>query len=380
MKLRKLLKDEKGAVLPLVTIILGLFALGFIALVVDIGILYVERKAMITSADAAALAGSEALRVSKGANVSEAELVAKNYAIANGADESQVTAKAEPNTVTLPNGETDYRQTVEVTVGKNQPLIFARFLGDESTDVKAHAIATWGYVHKTYIGSFIPIFAFDTDYSLNTDIYLHEKVEDSNSYGFIDIGSGMGDIKEAIAGDSVSGTYIYDNQLDGKAGQGDALRLSVEDRMQKATDKGTWQERRDTMIGLVPIIDKESFLDINEGKLTSSSAQWKLPIKYFAYFEIMDVIQKNGSTGSAYALDPNPLLGDSNRYKGLDKLGESRFNYSTDSNVGTRPEYTLVKGRFVGNPVYAKTIVEIGDQEDPNPEGDTPATYSKLIK
>jgi Flp pilus assembly pilin Flp len=77
VKVKRLFMDEKGATLPLVAIILGLFALGFIALVVDVGTLYVERKAMITSADAAALAGAQVLRVNKGANVSDAELVSK---------------------------------------------------------------------------------------------------------------------------------------------------------------------------------------------------------------------------------------------------------------------------------------------------------------
>jgi Flp pilus assembly pilin Flp len=50
MKLKKLLKDEKGAAMPLIAIILGLFALGFIALVIDVGILYAQKKVMITSA------------------------------------------------------------------------------------------------------------------------------------------------------------------------------------------------------------------------------------------------------------------------------------------------------------------------------------------
>lgn len=148
MNKKKILKNKQGGVLPLVAIILGLFALGFIALVVDLGFLYVERKAMITSADAAALAGAQVLREYKVKKlldteaIEKAKEIAKEYAIANGAEKSQVDILVGNKHITLPNGNKETRQVVEVTVGKNKELIFARFLGDEDTDVKAQAIAT----------------------------------------------------------------------------------------------------------------------------------------------------------------------------------------------------------------------------------------------
>lgn len=368
MKVKKLIKDERGGTLPLITIILGLFALGFTALIIDVGTIYIERKAMITSVDAAALAGAQILRKSEGVNVSEAELVAKNYAIVNGADESQVQVFVGYKQVTIPSGVTENRQVVEVTVGKNKKLFFARFLGDDDTDVKAHAIATWGYVYKSYIGDFIPLFTFDKDYKLGVNVLLHDKIEESNSYGFIDMGGGMNNIKAALAGESVGDTYITDNLLQGEPGQGDALRLGVEDRMIKAQGKDTAEGRRKTMIGLIPVIDKEAFLAI-PSNIDVNANKYKLPIKYFAYYEIIDVIKKNGVRGSNEAL--NPI----NEYKKV----SSPFNYSNlldDEGAN----YTFILGQFTGDVIEARTIVEIGDQIDPNPEGDTPATYSKLIK
>ncbi len=368
MKVKKFLKDKKGAVSIFVAIILGLFALGFIALVVDVGTLYVQRKAMITSADAAALAGAQVLRDSQGVKVDGADgaiAAAKNYAIANGAEESQVKVFVVKKSVTLPNGKTDNRQVIEVTVGKKQPLIFARFLGDEITNVKANAVATWGYVKESYIGNFIPIFTFDTDYKLNKKIYLHDDIPGTNSYGFIDIGSGMSDIKKAIAGNYVGGSYIYNNLLDGKPGDGEAVYKSVEERMKIAQKKATAEERRKTMIGLIPIIDKDEFLKI-PGNDKKNSNGWKLPIKYFAYFEITDVIKQNGSVGSGEALDPV------NEYKKV----VSPFHYSEVD----KKHPVLIVGKFTGEVVEARTIADVSDQINPNPSGDIPAAYSKLIK
>lgn len=371
MKTKKFLKSRSGVALPLITIVVGLFALGFIALIVDAGRLYVERKAMITAADAAALAGAQVLRDSYGTKVGGedgAVAIARNYAIENGADPSQVQVYAGNKTITIPSGASETRQVVEVTVGKNQQLTFARFLGDENTDVKARAAATWGYVYKTYIGEFIPLFIFDTQYNLDSNILLHDNVEDSNGYGFIDIGAGMGAIKAALAGNTTGGIYIEDNMLDGEAGQGDALRLGVEARMRSAQLKPTAEERRKTMIGLVPVIDREKFLAI-AGNAGGSASQWQLPIKYFAYFEITDVIKKHNSVGSVEALNPV------NEYKKV----SIPFNY-TSTLPGGSSQYTFVLGKFTGETVDARTIVTVGDQVNPNSTGDPAATYSKLIK
>lgn len=392
MKLRKFLKDDEGSVLPLVAIILSLLALGFMALVIDVGIMYIDRKSMITAADAGALAGAQILRDSEGANVSEAELTAKNYAIANGADEDLIQVFIGYKEVTLPNGTLENRQVVEVTAIKNQGLLFAKFLGKDETNVAANAIATWGYDKKAYIGSFIPLFTFDTDYKLNTNTFLHERIGGSNSYGFIDIAAGMGDIKEAIAGEKVGGTYIYNNCLDGKPGNGEAVEGAVVDRMKMAQGKPTAKERKNAMIGLVPIIDYEEFrkpemgnfkLDSNGNILIDDkgnmqlNSKLKLPINYFAFFEITDVIKQGAMVGSEEALDPN---------KEYTRRGIPKFDYSDSISQNllnkncTGADNTIVLGKFTGEIVNAKTIVEVNDQVNPNPTGDTPALYSKLIK
>lgn len=368
MMLKRLLKEEKGAAVIVLTIILSVFALGFIALVVDAGILYEKRKMMITSADAAALAGAQILRDSDGEDITEAEDAARDFAIANGADPDNVEVLVGDKEVTLQDDETEVRQIVEVTVLNTEPLIFARFMGDDNSDVAAHSIATWGYVYKSYIGDFIPLFSFNTEYQLDTDIKLHGRVEDTNFYGFIDIGNGMGDIKAGISGTTVTGGYIYENMLDGKPGEGDSVRLAIEDRMKKAQGKATAEERRNAMIGLIPIIDRDEFFDIEENN-GGNANKYKLPIDYFGYFEIIDVIKKNGDKGSPEALDP------SNEYNKV----TTQFDYTTLLG-GEKAGDTYILGRFIGDKVEARTIAEIGDQINPNPDGDPPARYYKLIK
>lgn len=365
MLLKKLLKDEKGVAVIILTLLLGLFALGFIAIVVDAGILYGKRKEMITAADAAALAGAQVLRESEGVSISEAEATAIQFAIANGVDEDNVDVFVGDKEVTLQDGQYEVRQIVEVTVVNTQPLIFARFLGDEESDVAAHSIATWGYVYKSFIGNFIPLFIFDSKYRLDQDIMLHQNIEDSNSYGFIDIGSGLSDIKAGISGETVQGAYIYKDLLDGQPGSGESLRAAVEERMENAQGEATAEDRRKAMIGIIPVIDRKEFLNINDPK----SNKYKLPIAYFAYYEIKDVIKKNTHRGSDEALDPN------NDYMKV----STPFNYSNilpDEGA----ESTYIIGRCVGEKIEARTIAEIGDQVNPDPSGDTPAMYCKLIK
>jgi Flp pilus assembly protein TadG len=397
VKVKKLLRDEKGVALPLVAIVLGLFALGFMALVVDVGNLYIQRKAMVTSADAAALAGAQVLRdgreaIKKGEKTetqveAEAKKVAEDYAKNNKADEGQINVFVGSKEVTLTNGTEDYRQVVEVTVGKKEPSIFAKFITDEDTNVKAYAAATWGFINKTYIGNFIPLFTFDRDYKLDTDVFLHEKLENCN-YGFIDIGSGMGDVKEAIAGKNVGGTYIYDNYLDGEPGAGESLAGAVETRMKLAQSKTTAEDRQETMLGLVPVLDYSKFMSY-PGNITGYdhdgnpvySPHLKLPIKYFAYFEIIDVISKNSTLGSGEALDPNKDY----TKRGLQRNGGTQVDYAGKipeylTNDKGEAVYTYVLGRYTGKIVEARTLVEAGDQINPNPSGDLPAPYSKLIK
>lgn len=137
-----IMKDEKGAVLPLVVILMVVF-LGMAALAVDGASLYQARRQMVNAADSAALAGAQELIRSEG-NKGAAEAVARNYAIQiNGSDPDKVT-------VDFPN---DY--TIVVDVGKQVDFGFAGIFGMDNSDVPARAAAIIGTT--TEVGHVIPI-------------------------------------------------------------------------------------------------------------------------------------------------------------------------------------------------------------------------------
>lgn len=374
----RILKSDRAAVSIFVTIILAFVGFGLIALVVDVGGMYVERKAMVTAADAGALAGANRLREIasengnplSGASVSDAMAEARKFAALNGADPAAIQVVIETRNVNLSNGKNDTRQVVDVSVKHNTPTFFGRFLGDTSVDVAAQAIATWGYYYRSYMGDFLPLFVFDDAYTMDQQIILHDIVDENTTtaYGYIDIGSGMADIKKAIAGGSVGGTYMENNMLDGKTGAGNALGGAVETRMINANKMATAEERRKAMIGLIPVIDKAAFeawlADQGVGIDGKWPAKIKLPIKYFAYFEIEDVVVK-APLGSTYALDPGNDYRPDGMAKTYDALPSNKRN--TDHIVG----------HFTGEKVFARSLIEIGDQNKPDEKA---ALWAKLIK
>ncbi len=397
-RIRSLFRKEDGATSVLVVFFLGFFGLAFAALVIDASLLYAKRSAMITAADAGALAGANVIReqVLAGKSSTSPEVVdlakaaARQFAVTNGADDSLTTVEISKRTVPLPNGTTENRQVVDVTVGVKESSIFARFMGDSENTVRATATGTWGYVYKAYVGNILPLFIFDSNYKINTLTYLHDLLEtpvvpdpsnpDTNSYGYVQLtGSGKGDIKDALAGKYTGGLYMEKNILDGEPGKGNFVSGAIEERMTEAAKLGSVGERRSAMMGLVPVISWEKFKEIDsnfKSKYDKLASQLKLPIEYFAYMEITDVVKSSSNWGSALAL--NPFEDPNSLYKAVGSAG--RRNYSAV--VGAKPPADLIVGRFTGETVQARTLTEAGDQINPNPDGgpqDISAMYAKLI-
>lgn len=79
--LKKLLWDERGSALVIVALAMVVL-MGFAALVIDVGLLYVERARLMDTADASALAGAQDIYLSP----EKAEEMAEEYVIKNGYD------------------------------------------------------------------------------------------------------------------------------------------------------------------------------------------------------------------------------------------------------------------------------------------------------
>lgn len=372
MKSYRFLKNEDGSVLPFVALLLAFVLIGLCALVIDAGMLYAERRSLVTAADAAALGGayifeealSDPLLEPDNLGVqSEAIEVAKNLAVENGVknrDDVKVEVKWD-----VPY-EGTIRDLIQVTVKNNSELYFAKIFGYDTTDVSAKAVATWGYNKKIEGGNILPIFTKYEDYVSEDISYLHAgKFVDTagdivnGNWGLIDIYGNTSKIAAAFRGDmiglSIELDYIINNQTGLNSGN---VSNPIEERMVKANDLPNREDRIKFMSGLVPVIKWEN--------VTRQGSSLKLPIEFFAVYEIYDVIPKNDGYGSKYALYDTP-----------EYLSDNiPIHYEVDSN---ELDKCSIVGRFTGQQVEVWAVIQPGDQEPPE-DGVLPDTYAKLIE
>lgn len=367
MKFNKLIQNENGAVFPLVALLFAFVLIGFSALVVDAGFLYSDRRNMVTAADAAALAGAMTMEKALGVfdleiAKTEAEKIAKDFGTANGVKNR--------NDISIIWDNPDYdRDTITVTVKNNNKLFFAKVLGFDNADVVAKAVATWGYVTKLEGGDILPVFTKDDDYSSSGMSFLHsgkfvntEGDIVNGNWGLIDIFGKTSDIAAAFRGDKIGLkmelNYMIDNQTGLNVGN---VNNPIVERMIRANSLEKKEDRIKYMTGVVPVIDWENIPPIQGSTL-------KLPIKYFAVFEIYDVIVDNFGNGSKYALYDTP------EYKSRITSAE---NYKDEDN-NFYPKSSII-GKFTGATVDIRAVLQPGDQTNPNPDI-LSAKYTKLIE
>ncbi len=136
----KSILDEKGAVLVLVGCLLGLFLI-ILALVVDVGIAYQERRQLQTSVDSASLAAAQDLAEGKGKEI--AKSTAWDYVKKN--------AQVDPDLI---NVHFPGPRTVEVKAKTTRNLFIARVFGEKETQVEAKATAKYG--PATSVSNLVP--------------------------------------------------------------------------------------------------------------------------------------------------------------------------------------------------------------------------------
>ncbi len=125
---------EGGQMLVLFVLALGVL-MGFVAMTVDVGMIFVERRSLQNAADAAALAGSPELPPT--GNSATAMAMAREFAEKHGFVDGVdgVTVKVQ----TPHNGD---EKQIEVTITKQEPFLFALALGLNSVEVSAQAVAS----------------------------------------------------------------------------------------------------------------------------------------------------------------------------------------------------------------------------------------------
>ena len=124
-KLKNKITSEKGSVLVMVA--LGMVVLlGCASLVTDVGLLYTSRNRLINAADAAALAGAQELPDKP----EMAEVVAREYAMANGVSEDNLDVEVSAD-----------NRSITVKPRQNVRFLFAQLLGFTEQEVDAEATA-----------------------------------------------------------------------------------------------------------------------------------------------------------------------------------------------------------------------------------------------
>jgi hypothetical protein len=129
--------SERGQILAIVALSLVVL-IAFAGLTADVGLIYGSRRQMQTAADAAAVAGANALQ---GSSTVAAGYVtaAQDAAAMNGFSTSTSGVAVNVSEVTCPNASGE--QCVKVDVSQPQPTYFLRVLGYNSLNVSTEAIA-----------------------------------------------------------------------------------------------------------------------------------------------------------------------------------------------------------------------------------------------
>jgi len=146
-----LVSDDRGQAAMVITIFLGIFLLGFLAMGLDVGYLFHEKRMAQAAADAAAVAAAEE---SSAGNTANEQTVANAMARMNGFDPS---ASSNPATVTLKTPNTgNYSGTstyIEADVSKPIPTFFLSAFEHNATsmNISARAVAGGGLSSPTCI-------------------------------------------------------------------------------------------------------------------------------------------------------------------------------------------------------------------------------------
>lgn len=368
MKKRTL--NNKGAVTVITVMIFSLLILGFSAVVIDAGVLYSSRKAMVTSADAAALAGAKEMEKVLGVTNSttiasikaKAIAIAKETAKRNGSGPDPTVELVKMN-IRLNDGSMSNRDVIVVSAKRTENLIFFRFLNKYTSNVSFKAAATWGYIRTLRSGQLLPLYLteenYETSHTLHGGRSTFNDTTFPNQHGFIYLDpawNGQNVINDAIAGNTTKISMSIDTEFEGKSGVANSVIAAVETRFVKAQKLGTPTARRDYMYGLVPVVE----LSRTQGN------KLYFQIKTFAVVEILDIMI-NANKGS-----PEALYG--NNYT---RIGTGKTYNPEVEGVSYDKGALLV--RFTGEIRQVEVVIQNNDQTT-NPTIPDSAKYSKLVQ
>jgi len=371
MNIRKRISDEKGSVLPIVAVFILFVAVGLSAIVIDGGVLFNQRRQMVTAADAGALSGArEMVLQSRDTTKTEEQiealsiLAARKASVENGADDSNlesilyiVADAGSNNSYGFPYVEV---KTTHVT-----ELFFAKILGINSSPVRARAVAR---SDKYLNPGIMPLFVVE-GYAINTGVILHEKAIkiDSDilhySSQLLDLDGGGGGTNElqSLLNREVQLSQAIINRLgsgvaDSEAGFKD-FGATLETWFQKARAfSADPNERKAYMTVFIPVVSKE-IIEVKPNDPVN--------ILKYAEFVIVDYFDNPNAVGLDSAFEGSGNAGVLTvNYSSVDGLGVDRsvYNPSIPSNaakfiIGYFTEKSISKADILNNN-YVGTIYD----------------------
>jgi len=242
----RLLREEKGAAVVIVALSMTVM-MGFAALIVDVGNLYLNKTRLVNMADAAALAGVQDLP----GDPQSAVASAYSYATQNGINGDVVGVSISNNNSAL-----------TVNVSRTVPFFFAKVFEMTSANVGARAVAAIKPIIA--ISGVVPFGIAKQPLVYGQTYTLKDGAGDgySGNYGALALGGNganvyRGNIEDGYSGQLRIGDWVstQPGNMSGPTGNGVDYRISLDPTATFATvQKGS------PRILVVPIIDS---LDVN---------------------------------------------------------------------------------------------------------------------
>jgi Flp pilus assembly protein TadG len=310
-RFRTLLAEESGAVAPLALLLLPVL-LGFCALVLDVGIIYSNRRFLQNAADAGALAGAREfqLGILNGTGESDSQAAAAASAFAGKNGVSNVVADCPSNGAAtfITNARGPLQHSWKVETGRLVHLYFGGWVGVPTQCVHAQAVAVvtelqgtklwpWGLLKNAY-----DQFISSPTYHAGDTVSLKEAAQGSTNGNF-----GVIDFTCAGGGSTQYKNWVYNGY--GTPGSGETIPIAVppgpwnvctntgnKSNVNKDLDTYVEQQQKLTcppdircpIVGLIPLVSEQSWPTGNSGTVN---------IVRFAVFQLEDICFSKGNTG-----------------------------------------------------------------------------------
>jgi len=264
-----LFKGKKGSV-SIITCLLLSALLGFMALSVDVGMVYIEKARLYNAIDAAALAA--ALELSAGE--AKARSVALEYLIKNNIDPDNTVIKISPD-----------NKSIEIEGNLSVNHLFAPILGIYNSDVAAATKAVIGPI-KTVNGGIRPFAVEIFDYTYGDVVILKKGAGDGycGNYGTVALGGTGQSTYRNNALYGFSGTLSVGDYIDTETGNMSGAINAIRDYIQQENSTFNNFSRDSIRLWTLPLVDT---LEVN--------GRGQVQVVGFAQFYVEEVRNSGGN-------------------------------------------------------------------------------------